>query len=89
MHVAAVVWWMPGGSAFSPELLFLRKSEIAEPKPLNKPGEQIRLLCPPPTAETQRSNWYEYFGGERKGSRSNVVSVIFSIQGSSEDSFSL
>lgn len=37
LHAGAVVWWMPGGSAFSSEPLFLQESERAELQLLNKP----------------------------------------------------
>lgn len=77
MHVAAVVWWMPGGSAFSPELLFLRKSEIAEPKPLNKPGKQIRLLSPPPTAETHRGPTGMSISGVKEKAAGLMLSLLF------------
>lgn len=88
MHAGAVVWWMPGGSAFSSEPLFLQESERAELQLLNKPDPiqgsrsgRFPLHLPQKRAEEELVRVFRgfvMFVGKRKGSQCFLIlSLLF------------
>lgn len=87
VRAVAVVWWIPRGSAFPSEPLFLQESEIAELKLLNKPdwiqgSRSGSPLCLPQKRGEEKFLWVlqgiVWLVGERKARQGFLIpSLLF------------